>query len=179
MPFGIDEVPRQAAAGALPAPVGAGGPGGIDGEVGPEEVERLACLVVGGDIQLPDVEGLPWLAWSFSYSSGEYFSSRTLQVAAFWEAMRAVPCSWMPSQSRGPRPKPESPEAPASRKGGVPGRCMVSWGDPPGGSLAQSGFPSGWVDPRIELVGHGLRASRGQGLVSRDGAVGGRRDRVT
>ena len=58
MPFGIDEVSRRAAAGALPAPVGAGGPGGIDGEVGPEEVESLAGLVVSGDIQLPDVEGL-------------------------------------------------------------------------------------------------------------------------
>ena len=40
--------------------------------------------------------GRPWLALSFSYSSGEYFSSRTLQVAALRETMRAVPWSWIP-----------------------------------------------------------------------------------
>ena len=56
--LGCPSASTKSPAGALPAPIGAGGPGGIDGEVGPEEVEGLAGLVVGGDIQLPHVEGL-------------------------------------------------------------------------------------------------------------------------
>ena len=53
----IGKVPRGAAAGALPAPVGAGGIRGFDKEGGRQEVERFSGPVVSGEVEPPDVEG--------------------------------------------------------------------------------------------------------------------------
>ena len=161
--LGCPSASTKSPAGPLPAPVGAGGPGGFDGEVGPEEVERLAGLVVGGDIQLPDVEGLVLVGLELLIFLGGVLFLQDVAGSGVLGG-DAGPSLQLDTFAvvEGPRPKPESPEAPASRKGGVPGRCRVSWGESPGGSLAQSSFPSGWADPGIERGGHGLRASRGQ-----------------
>ena len=58
MTLGIDEIPRGVGPEAIAAPVGAGWPGGFHIEGGCEEIEGFAGVVVGGEVQLPDVEGL-------------------------------------------------------------------------------------------------------------------------